>query len=80
MTGNGLKEKRKQLGLNQDQLARVLDVSSSTVARWEQLKEEEIPGSRLLELAIEGLQAKLIAQGHKKPSWKSVGRKVLLNN
>jgi DNA-binding transcriptional regulator YiaG len=80
VTGHDLKEKREQLGFNQGHLARVLEVALSTVARWEQFKDRQIPNSKLLELAIEGLQAKLLMQGYKKTAWKNVARKVLINN
>lgn len=52
MTGNELKQRRERLGLSQEALARKLNFSStSTVARWEQMKSEEIP-NKLLELAL----------------------------
>jgi transcriptional regulator with XRE-family HTH domain len=53
MTGYELKERREGLGLSQEQLARELEVALSTVARWEQLKEQEIPSSKILKLALE---------------------------
>jgi transcriptional regulator with XRE-family HTH domain len=52
MTGNQLKQIREKLGLSQEKLARELDMAGSTVSRWEQLKEEDIPNSRMLELAL----------------------------
>ena len=57
MTGNQLKERRLGLGLTQEQLARDLDVVASTVARWEQLRDAEIPQSRMLDLSIRQLEA-----------------------
>ena len=56
MTGNGLKQKREKMGYSQQGLAKLLDVALSTVARWEQLKDDEIPNSRILELALDQLQ------------------------
>jgi transcriptional regulator with XRE-family HTH domain len=79
VTGYRLKEKREQLGLSQEQLARVLEVTLSTVARWEQLKDAQIPNSKMIELAIEGLELKLLNQGYKKTTWKDIARKILLN-
>lgn len=55
MTGSELKKRREGLSLSQEKLAQKLDVASSTVARWEQLKDEEIPNSRMLELALKSL-------------------------
>ncbi len=52
MTGNQLKQSREKLELSQEKLAQALDVSVSTVSRWEQLKEKDIPNSRMLELAL----------------------------
>lgn len=52
MTGNELKERRRQLGIRQEDLARELEVVVSSVARWEQLKDEEIPNSKMLHLAL----------------------------
>lgn len=52
MTGNELKTQREKIGISQEKLAQSLNVSVSTVARWEQLKENEIPNSRMLELAL----------------------------
>jgi transcriptional regulator with XRE-family HTH domain len=53
MTGNDLKDKRGELGYSQGELALALGVALSTVARWEQMKDEDIPGSVMLELALE---------------------------
>lgn len=58
MTGNELKLRRKNLELSQEKFAYKLGVTSGTVARWEQLGDNEIP-SPLLELAIEGLEHRL---------------------
>lgn len=52
MTGNQLKEKRLSLELRQEDLARELEVVVSSVARWEQLKDEKIPNSKMLESTI----------------------------
>ena len=56
MTGNELKERRKKLGLRQEDLARELEVVVSSVARWEQLKDEEISNSKMLHLALTALE------------------------
>lgn len=56
MTGNELKERRKGLNLRQEDLARELEVVVSSVARWEQLKDEEIPNSKMLHLALLALE------------------------
>lgn len=59
MTGNELKARRKAMDLRQEDLARELDVVVSSVARWEQLKEAEVPNSKFLELALEGLESRI---------------------
>lgn len=59
MTGNELKQERKRLKISQQTLAVTLDLAISTVARWEQLKDEDIPNSTILELALKGLKAQL---------------------
>jgi transcriptional regulator with XRE-family HTH domain len=79
VTGNDVKTRRKRLGFNQEYLARVLEVAVSTVARWEQFKDRQIPKSKMLEFALDGLEAKLLHQGYKKSAWKDVARKVLRN-
>jgi transcriptional regulator with XRE-family HTH domain len=56
MTGNELKTQRDKIGVSQEKLAQALDVAVSTVARWEQLKENEIPNSRMLELSLIALE------------------------
>ncbi|MFT3745458.1 MAG: helix-turn-helix domain-containing protein [Pyrinomonadaceae bacterium] len=56
MTGYELKQKRQSLKLTQEQLARELDVVVSTVARWEQLKNQEIFQSGMLLLALETIE------------------------
>lgn len=57
MTGNQLKAIReKEFDLTQVAFALALGKSPQTVSRWEQLKEDEIPDSRFLELAIQGLK------------------------
>ena len=56
MTGKELKDKRNKLGLSQQKLSQELDLSLSTVARWEQLEDKEIPNSKLLELALAQLE------------------------
>lgn len=57
MTGNELKDERERLGYSQVDFAIAIGYSPSTVARWEQMKEEEIPNSRTVELLIKGLEA-----------------------
>jgi DNA-binding transcriptional regulator YiaG len=56
MTGKELKKRRNNLELSQEQLARELDVSVFTVARWEQLKDKEISQSGMLDLALKQLE------------------------
>jgi transcriptional regulator with XRE-family HTH domain len=56
MTGNELKQERKRLKISQQTLAVTLDLALSTIARWEQLKDENIPNSTILELALKGLK------------------------
>jgi DNA-binding transcriptional regulator YiaG len=58
LTGHELKERRSKLGLSQEEMARSLDVALSTVARWEQLKDDEIPNAGMLQLALESLESK----------------------
>jgi DNA-binding transcriptional regulator YiaG len=55
MKGKDLKKQRETLKLSQEKLARLLNVSVSTVARWERLKEKELPSSTIIELAFKGL-------------------------
>jgi DNA-binding transcriptional regulator YiaG len=59
MTGNELKQERKRLKISQQTLAVTLNLALSTVARWEQLKDEDIPNSTILELALKGLKAQV---------------------
>jgi transcriptional regulator with XRE-family HTH domain len=64
MTGNQLKELREEeLEMTQLELALALGKAPGTVARWEQQKNNEIPDSRFLELAIEGLKAEMKVKG-----------------
>lgn len=56
MKGNDLRARREKLGVTQEKLAARLEVSVSTIARWEQLKEKEIPNSQLLDLALTALE------------------------
>lgn len=42
--GKKLQEKRKKLGLTQEQLAKILDTTRNTVARWE--RDEVVPESK----------------------------------
>ncbi|CAN5528768.1 hypothetical protein BH18ACI3_BH18ACI3_20180 [soil metagenome] len=60
MTGNDLKTKREKMSVSQEKLAQALDLSVSTVSRWEQMKEDEIPNSRMLELSLKGLEKKKV--------------------
>ena len=59
MTGNELKKKRQELDLTQESLAILLEVSVFTVSKWEQVKDEKVPNSRMLELALVGLEIQL---------------------
>lgn len=56
MNANELKELREKLGLTQEQLAKLLDVATNTVSRWE-LGERSIPS--LLPLAMETVENNL---------------------
>ena len=58
MTGIELKAKRDELGLTQEALARELNITLSSVARWEQLKDKEIQ-SPLLPLALEAVENRM---------------------
>ncbi len=60
MTGDALKKHRQNLGYSQEELARALEVAVSTAARWEQLKDKEIPNSKMLELALKTIKSKKI--------------------
>ena len=53
MNGKELKEKRNELTLTQEQLAKELNVTSNTVARWER-GEMKIPP--FLHLALETIE------------------------
>jgi len=53
MNGKELKEKRNDLSLTQEQLAKELNVTGNTVARWER-DEMKIPP--FLHLAIETIE------------------------
>jgi DNA-binding XRE family transcriptional regulator len=59
MTGNELKTWRENCFLSQEKLAITLDVSLSTIARWEQLKDKNLPNSKLLEFALNFLELKI---------------------
>lgn len=56
MTGNELRQRRIALNLRQEDLARELKVVVSSVARWEQLKEQKIANSRMLDLALRTIE------------------------
>lgn len=65
MTGKQLKERRGNLKISQQKLSQLLDLSLSTVARWEQLEYEEIPNSKMLELALSSLESTLTQESKK---------------
>ena len=67
MTGNELKECRSNLGLTQATLAQALKKALSTIARWEQFKDKQIPNTEMLELALEALEKKSINGQEAKP-------------
>jgi transcriptional regulator with XRE-family HTH domain len=56
MNGKELRDKRKQLELTQEQLAKELSVAPNTVARWER-DEMAIPA--FLHLAVESIERKM---------------------
>jgi transcriptional regulator with XRE-family HTH domain len=68
MTGQDLKGRRQASGWSQEALARLLDVSLSTVARWEQMRDDEIPNSTMLELALEALEARAAVEKKRRRS------------
>lgn len=55
MTGKELRNRRKELGFTQEQLAEKLKVTANTVARWER-DEMKIPS--FLGLALETIERK----------------------
>jgi len=57
VTGNELKKRREAIGINQEGMARELGVALSTYARWEQLKDNEVPNSKMLDLALKTLES-----------------------
>lgn len=57
MTGSELKKRRTALGYSQEKLAQTFEISVSTIARWEQLKDEEIPNGKILHLALLSLES-----------------------
>ena len=59
MKGKELKIKRNDLGFTQEQLAKELQVTANTVARWER-DEMKIPP--FLHLAIETIERKFVAK------------------
>lgn len=59
MNGKELREKRKELGFTQEQLASELQVTANTVARWER-DEMKIPP--FLHLALESIERKVLAK------------------
>lgn len=51
MTGDVIKQKRKEKGLTQEELGKLLDVNKSAVSKWESGRVQNIKRSQLLELA-----------------------------
>ena len=56
LRGDDVREFRERHRLTQYRLAVLLDVNPQTVSRWER---EQLPRSRLLELALHGLDDEL---------------------
>jgi transcriptional regulator with XRE-family HTH domain len=50
MNGNELRSKRESLGMTQEELAKELDVTANTIARWER---GEVPKSGVLPSWVE---------------------------
>jgi transcriptional regulator with XRE-family HTH domain len=63
MTGDELKERRVAIGLNQTELAGLLDVDIMTISRYETGKRT-IP--RVFEIAFEAIEQKHRKKGSKK--------------
>ena len=57
-----LKERRTEMRLSQRELAEALGVNSNTLARWER-GVMPISQPRMLELALEALDARMKAEG-----------------
>lgn len=55
MTANELREKRKDLGYTQEELAVILGVTANTIARWER---DEVTFPQYLELALRSVPKK----------------------
>tara|TARA_Y100000814_G_scaffold265831_1_gene219368 strand:+ start:284 stop:616 length:333 start_codon:yes stop_codon:yes gene_type:complete len=60
-----LREERKALGLDQQQIADALDVSLKTVGRWE--KNIAIPSDKLAGLATQGFDVVYVLTGQRMP-------------
>jgi transcriptional regulator with XRE-family HTH domain len=59
LRGDDVREFRERHRLTQLKLAVLMDVDPQTVSRWER---EETPRSRMLELALKGLEVELSQQ------------------
>lgn len=66
MNGYELKKAREEFDFTQVEFALALGKSPQTIARWEQMKKDEIPDSRFLELAIKGLKFEMAEKNRKK--------------
>ena len=51
MTGDVIKQKRKEKGLTQEELGKLLGVNKGAVSKWESGRVQNIKRSQLLELA-----------------------------
>jgi transcriptional regulator with XRE-family HTH domain len=60
LRGDDVKDFRERHGLTQLKMAVLMGVDPQTVSRWER---EETPRSRMVELALKGLEVELTEQG-----------------